>query len=133
MSLQTATLFEARADILFQAAEEPLRRLPGVFLKQASAYYAKMDVSSLALLAGGLLDEMFETLIPSTPHAVNLPSAKVHAAPMMWPLCCGLLLLQVLYSVAGKSDGTWTMDCAIPWTCIKKTDSAKPSCDRCLI
>ena len=51
-----------------------------MFLKQASAYYAKMDISSLALLAGGLLGEMFESVTPPTTHTVSPPKAKVCAA-----------------------------------------------------
>ena len=103
---------------LFQAAEEPLQRLPAVFLRQASAYYAKMDLSCLALLAGSLLDEMFETLTPATTKTVNPPKAKVHAAHMVCPLCCGLLLLKVLCSGAGKRSWAGRVDCVIP--CIRE-------------
>ena len=86
--------------ISFQAAEEPLQRLPGVFLKRASAWYAKMDISSLALLAGGLLDEMIEFVTPATTHAVSPPKAKVCAAHVTKPVCCRLLFIRS--SAAGR-------------------------------
>ena len=97
---------------MFQAAEEPLQRLPGVFLKRASAYYAKMDISSLALLAGGLLDEMFETLTPPSTHAANPPKAKVCAAHMIHPVSCRLLFAR---SSAAGTRSPLDLDSVILW------------------
>ena len=94
---------------VFQATGEPLQRLSGVFLKQALAYYAKMDISSLALLAGGLLDEMFETLTPLTTHGVNQPSAKVDAAHMIHPCICSRHL--IIRSSAARQKVVIDLEC----------------------
>ena len=81
-------------------------------MKRASAYYAKMDISSLALLAGGLLDEMFETVTPPATHTVNPPKAKVCAAHMTNTVCCRLLFKR--FSAAGRTP-PFDPDSVILW------------------
>ena len=53
--------------------------LPREFQKQALKYYARVEIKHLVLLAGGLLDEMFEAL--PTAHTANPPKAKARPLP----------------------------------------------------